>query len=612
MSTTVTSAAAAEFARRQQSPLQRVQHQLHGKPWLSPLFLLLIAFVAFYIATPTFLTANSMGILLQQTAVVGALAVGPDAGHPHRRHRPVGRRDHGAVDDGDGQAGQGPAACPASSRCSSASSSATAPAPLNGLLVTRINLPPFIVTLGTLSIFTAIALLYSGGESIQADQLPGLLNWTGNGVLASARSGSRPGASSSCSSSTSSSASRCARRPGAGTCTPWATTPSRPASPASRASGSCCRVYTVAGLIYGIAAWILIGRAGAASPNAVADANLDSITAVVIGGTSLFGGRGGVVGTLIGALIVAAFDFGLSLAGRRPAVPGPRHRRPRHRRRRGRPVDQEGQGMSIRRERRPRAASPAAKQAVDGPEPVLEARRPGQDLRPGRRPRRRRPRPLPRRGARGHRRQRCRQVHADQVPVRRLRPRRRRDHARRRAGRTSSGRRTPARPASRRSTRQLAVIPALDIASNLYLAREERRKGPLGSVLRMLDKKGMEKRAGESVQNLGIQTIQNMSQAVETLSGGQRQAVAVARAAAFGSKVVVLDEPTAALGVKESGMVLDMIKQLRDNGPADHPDQPQHAARVGGRRPHPHPAARRPGRCHHARRRTTWARAWRS
>jgi len=113
---------------------------------------------------------------------------------------------------------------------------------------------------------------------------------------------------------------------------------------------------------------------------------------------------------------------------------------------------------------------------------------------------------------------------------------------------------------------QLAVVPALDIASNLYLAREERRKGPLGSVFRMLDKKGMERRAGQAVQRLGIQTIQNMGQAVETLSGGQRQAVAVARAAAFGSKIVVLDEPTAALGVKESGMVLEMIKQLRDGG----------------------------------------------
>ena len=113
---------------------------------------------------------------------------------------------------------------------------------------------------------------------------------------------------------------------------------------------------------------------------------------------------------------------------------------------------------------------------------------------------------------------------------------------------------------------QLAVIPALDIASNLYLAREERRKGPLGSVFRMLDKGGMRDRANSAVQNLGIQTIQNMGQAVETLSGGQRQAVAVARAAAFGSKVVILDEPTAALGVKEGNAVLDMIKGLRDKG----------------------------------------------
>ena len=112
----------------------------------------------------------------------------------------------------------------------------------------------------------------------------------------------------------------------------------------------------------------------------------------------------------------------------------------------------------------------------------------------------------------------------------------------------------------------LAVAPALDIASNLFLAREERRAGPLGSVLRMLDKKGMRQRAGEAVSSLGIATIQNMAQTVETLSGGQRQAVAVARAAAFGSKVVVLDEPTAALGVRESNMVLDMIKSLRERG----------------------------------------------
>lgn len=112
----------------------------------------------------------------------------------------------------------------------------------------------------------------------------------------------------------------------------------------------------------------------------------------------------------------------------------------------------------------------------------------------------------------------------------------------------------------------LAVSPALDIASNLYLGREERRAGVLGSVFRMLDTKGMRRRSEEQVRALGITTLQDMSQAVESLSGGQRQAVAVARAAAFGSKVVILDEPTAALGVRESGQVLQMIRDLRDRG----------------------------------------------
>ncbi len=112
----------------------------------------------------------------------------------------------------------------------------------------------------------------------------------------------------------------------------------------------------------------------------------------------------------------------------------------------------------------------------------------------------------------------------------------------------------------------LAVAPALDVASNLYLGREERRPGLLGSVFRMLDKQGMRRRAAEAVRDLGITTIQNIAQPVESLSGGQRQAVAVARAAAFGSRTVVLDEPTAALGVKESNQVLALIERLRENG----------------------------------------------
>ena len=112
----------------------------------------------------------------------------------------------------------------------------------------------------------------------------------------------------------------------------------------------------------------------------------------------------------------------------------------------------------------------------------------------------------------------------------------------------------------------LAVAPALDIASNLFLAREQRRSGLLGSVLRMLDTGGMKREAKQYIDDLGITTLQNTNQAVETLSGGQRQAVAVARAAAFGGKVVILDEPTAALGVRETGQVLRLIRDLRERG----------------------------------------------
>jgi fructose transport system ATP-binding protein len=112
----------------------------------------------------------------------------------------------------------------------------------------------------------------------------------------------------------------------------------------------------------------------------------------------------------------------------------------------------------------------------------------------------------------------------------------------------------------------LAVAPALDIASNLFLAREIRRKGPLGSVLRMLDTSEMKRQAAGHLKRLGISTLQDIGQAMETLSGGQRQAVAVARAGAFGGRVVILDEPTAALGVRETGEVLKLVRDLRDQG----------------------------------------------
>jgi fructose transport system ATP-binding protein len=98
------------------------------------------------------------------------------------------------------------------------------------------------------------------------------------------------------------------------------------------------------------------------------------------------------------------------------------------------------------------------------------------------------------------------------------------------------------------------------------MGREIRKKGPMGQWFRQLDKKAMQDFAREKLNDLGLMTIQNINQAVETLSGGQRQGVAVARAAAFGSKVIILDEPTAALGVKESRRVLDLIQDVRARG----------------------------------------------
>ena len=112
----------------------------------------------------------------------------------------------------------------------------------------------------------------------------------------------------------------------------------------------------------------------------------------------------------------------------------------------------------------------------------------------------------------------------------------------------------------------LALSPALSIADNLFLGRERRAPGFAGTVLRKLDRAGMQRDARQKLAELGLLTIQNISQPVETLSGGQRQGIAVARAAAFGSRVVIMDEPTAALGVRESRRVLELILDVRKRG----------------------------------------------
>ena len=112
----------------------------------------------------------------------------------------------------------------------------------------------------------------------------------------------------------------------------------------------------------------------------------------------------------------------------------------------------------------------------------------------------------------------------------------------------------------------LALSPALSIADNMFLGREIRKPGFLGQWFRTLDRSAMQRIARDKLSELGLLTIQNINQSVETLSGGQRQGVAVARAAAFGSRVVIMDEPTAALGVKESRRVLELILDVKRRG----------------------------------------------
>jgi len=111
----------------------------------------------------------------------------------------------------------------------------------------------------------------------------------------------------------------------------------------------------------------------------------------------------------------------------------------------------------------------------------------------------------------------------------------------------------------------LAVAPALDIATNLFLGREVRCRGILGSWFRLLDKRRMKNEAQKEMAELKFR-LPSIDSAVEDLSGGQRQGVAVARSAIFARRLVIMDEPTAALGVRESGEVLNLIRTIRDRG----------------------------------------------
>ncbi|HEY9378618.1 MAG TPA: ABC transporter permease [Jiangellaceae bacterium] len=292
--------------------LQRIQHVLHTRATLGPAIVLLLSVIIFSLVADNFLQASNISLIVQQVMVIGTLAIGQTiiiltAG----------------IDLSVG-------AIMVLSMIVMAKLSADAGVPgvlalligfavgllcglLNGLLVTRIKLPPFIVTLGTLNIFFALNLFYSQSATVRGRDMPDLLLWTGN-VIEVFGARVTYGAILML--------LLFALMAFVLKWTMWgrhvyATGDDREAARLSgiRTDRVLLSVYVVAGLIYAIGAWILIGRISAASPQAGITYNLDTITAVVIGGTSLFGGRGRILGTLFGALIVGVFRNGLQLAG---------------------------------------------------------------------------------------------------------------------------------------------------------------------------------------------------------------------------------------------------------------------------------------------------------
>jgi fructose transport system permease protein len=302
---------AQEFLHRT-TPLTRLRGVLHRYPALSPAIVLVISIIVFGVINPRFLNPGNLSLITQQVAVVGTIGIaqtliiltsGIDL----------------SVGAATTLAGLVIAQTAASNHVPWFLSLVLglivglATGLLNGLLVTRLRLPPFIVTLGTLSIFTAVLLLYSNSASVQGQDLPSAITVLGNtfniggvqityGVVVMVVLYAIV-------------ATILGR-------TAWGRHVYAVGDDAEAARLAGIRVnrvllsvYLAAGAILAVGAWELIGRVDGIGPNDAVATNLESITAVVIGGTSLFGGRGTVWGTLLGALIVGVFEEGLAVAG---------------------------------------------------------------------------------------------------------------------------------------------------------------------------------------------------------------------------------------------------------------------------------------------------------
>jgi fructose transport system permease protein len=306
----------AEFEVHERSPLDRVQHFLHGNPTMVPVIVLLVSLIGFgLIAGERFFHPFNLSLIMQQVSVIGILAAaqslviltaGIDLSVAAIMVLCSVVMGKFAIDLG----------IPTPIAILIGFALGTGCGLLNGALITRLRLPPFIVTLGTWNIFFALNLWYSGAQSIRSQDIDAaapFLKFFGErvgflgaqltfgailmvvifGVLWYMLNRTAWGRHV------------------------YAVGDDKEAAELAgiRTDRTLISVYALAGLVCAIGAWAAIGRIGSVSPQSFYEGNLESITAVVIGGISLFGGRGSIMGPLIGALIVGVFQSGLRLVG---------------------------------------------------------------------------------------------------------------------------------------------------------------------------------------------------------------------------------------------------------------------------------------------------------
>jgi len=313
----------ASGARREPRPaadlgehhsLGRLHHLLHARSTLGPLVVLLSSIVLFSVWAPTdrFLATDNFSLIIQQVMVVGAIAIGQTV----------------VVLTAGVDLSVGWLMAFAMLTMAKLSENGTngfaalligllvglAAGLVNGALITRLKLPPFIVTLATLFVYKTLTLYISKSATVRGRDMSEVLLWTGNTFTVF---GTRVPYGAVIMLVMFAVVGYALRS------TMWgrhvyATGGDTEASRLTgiRTNRVLVSAYALAGVMCAIAGWILIGRIAGASPQSgEQDYNLDSITAVVIGGTSLFGGRGRVLGTLLGVLTVGIFRNGLTLAG---------------------------------------------------------------------------------------------------------------------------------------------------------------------------------------------------------------------------------------------------------------------------------------------------------